>query len=386
MDSRFEDIRPYNDREAQFVLSNLFEDKGFQKALNLIANRYPMEQMKEEFEHFHSIYDFQSTIVKRFIDFFLGSSTASVSYSGIENLQPDKQYLFIANHRDIVIDTALLQNYFFEKGINSTKIAFGDNLLSSPTLTAFAKVNKLFMVKRGGSPRERLANSQLLSEYIHHIITEENESVWIAQRNGRTKNGIDLTQQGLVKMLGSYARPQFIEGLQTLNIVPVTVSYEYESCDRLKARELALSEDSAYVKKPGEDFDSMKQGIVGYKGRVHFVIGHLINDEIGHISKEIPINEQAMEVCHLIDKQIYDNYTLFPNNYIAYDLQENSNEFADHYTDEQKAAFIDYLHKQSANTDVPPEKMMLYLLDIYGNPVRTHYDKPVNISTEEHYL
>ena len=386
MDSRFEDIRPYNDREAQFVLSNLFEDKGFQSALNLLAKRYPMEQMKEEFEHFHSIYEFQSTIVKRLIDFFLDSSTDSVTYEGIENLKPDKQYLFIANHRDIVVDSVLLQNYFFEKGINSTKIAFGDNLLSSPSVTAFAKVNKLFMVKRGGSPRERLANSQLLSEYIHHILTEEKESVWIAQRNGRTKNGIDLTQQGLIKMIGNFAKPAFLEGLQSLNIVPVTVSYEYESCDRLKARELALSEESAYVKKPGEDFDSMKQGITGYKGRVHFVIGHPINDEIGRISTDLPINEQAMEVCHLIDKQIYNNFKLFPNNYIAYDLQENRKEFADHYTDEQKSAFIDYLYKQSVADDVPPEKMMLYLLDIYGNPVRTHYDKPVNISTEDHYL
>ena len=386
MDSRFEDIRPYNDREAQFVLSNLLEDKGFQKALNLLADRYPMEQMKEEFEHFHSIYDFQKTIVKRFIDYFVSASTAGVTYEGIENLVPNKPYLFIANHRDIVMDSALLQRYFFDAGFNSTKIAFGDNLLSSPSLTAFAKVNKLFMVKRGGTPRERLANSQLLSEYIHHIITEEKESIWIAQRNGRTKNGIDLTQQGLIKMIGNFAKPAFLEGLQSLNIVPVTVSYEYESCDRLKARELALSEESAYVKKPGEDFDSMKQGVMGYKGHVHFVIGKPLNDEIGRISTELPINEQAMEVCHLIDKQIYNNFKLFPNNYIAYDLQENRKEFADHYTDEQKSVFLDYLYKQSVADDVPPEKMMLYLLDIYGNPVRTHYDKPVNISTEDHYL
>lgn len=386
MDNRFEDIRPYNDREAQFVLSNLFEDKGFQSALNILAHQYPLEKVKEEFEQFHSIYDFQSTIVKRFISFFLESSTSSVTYSGIENLDAGKQYLFIANHRDIVIDTALLQNYFFDQGINSTQIAFGDNLLSSPSLRAFAKVNKLFMVKRGGTPRERLANSQLLSEYIHHTITNKKESVWIAQRNGRTKNGIDLTQQGLIKMIGNYAKPKFIEGLQALNIVPVTVSYEYESCDRLKAHELALSEEKTYVKKPGEDYDSMKQGIIGYKGRVNFVIGKPLTEEIGQIETTLSINEQAMKVCHLIDQQIYHNYLLFPNNYIAYDLQENSDEFADRYTEEEKKSFINYLKKQSIANDVPSEKMMHYLLDIYGNPVRTHFDKPVNKSTEDHYL
>lgn len=386
MDSKFDDIRPYNDEEALLVLSKLYEDPQFQSALNILADKYPLAQVKEEFAQFHSIYEFQCTIVKRFINYFFEKTITSVSYSGLENLKKDQPYLFIANHRDIVLDTAFLQNYFFDNGFNSTKIAFGDNLLSSPTLSMFAMLNKLFMVKRGGSLRERLTNSQQLSEYIHHVILEEKESVWIAQRNGRTKNGIDQTQQGLIKMIGSCAKPQFIEGLMRMNIVPVTTSYEYESCDQLKARELALSENQAYIKKPGEDFESIKQGIMGYKGKVHFVIGKPITDEIAKIDSALSNNEKAVKICHLIDQQIYANYQLFPNNFIAYDLMENSTEFADRYSAQQKEKFITYLEKQSTVADVAPEKMMHYLLAIYGNPVKTHFNKNIQISSEDKYL
>lgn len=386
MDNKFDDIRPYNDEEALLALPKLYADPKFQGALSLLAGKYPLAQVKEEFAQFHSIYEFQRVIVKRFLDFFFAKSISKVTYAGLENLKKDQPYLFIANHRDIVLDTAFLQNYFFENDFNSTKIAFGDNLLSSPTLSMFAMLNKLFMVKRGGSLRERLANSQQLSEYIHHVILEEKESVWIAQRNGRTKNGIDQTQQGLIKMIGSCAKPQFMEGLMKMNIVPVTVSYEYESCDQLKARELALSEGQAYVKKPGEDMASIKQGIGGYKGQVHFVIGKPITEQIAQIDPALSNNEKAVKICHLIDQQIYANYQLYPNNFIAYDMMEGTQEFTDRYTAQQKEEFVGYLKKQSVVEDVAPEKMMHYLLAIYGNPVKTHFNKNIQISSEDKYL
>jgi hypothetical protein len=228
----------------------------------------------------------------------------------------------------------------------------------------------MFLVLRSGTLKEKIANTHLLSSYIRHSILEERESVWIAQGNGRTKNGDDKTQQGLLKML-TFADPQnALQLLKRMKITPVAISYQYEPCAKLKARELALSENQPYKKQPGEDTNSIIEGITGFKGDVHFVIGKPLKKEFDFIPQEISLNEKLVKLGNIIDNQIYDNYFLYPQNYIAIDIQENSNRFSNQYTQEEKISFVNYLDSQSNVSDVKKEKMMKYLLDIYANPVR----------------
>ncbi len=371
MEDTFLPIRHYNEREARFAWKYLIENEDFRKALKLIEHKATLEQMEAEFASFNSTYEFQLSVAKRFIETFVEKTVSALDMRGLENLQPDVPYLFVANHRDIVMDTALLQYYFLTNNRPTSKIAFGNNLISMPLLDAFAKLNKMFIVKRDGSIREKLANSKLLSEYIHYSLTEEKSSVWTAQRNGRTKDGIDKTQQGLLKMLSECSSDEPLSVLKGLNITPVTISYEYEPCDKQKARELALSEETPYVKQPGEDFMSMQQGIFGYKGRITLVIGKPLVEQIDTIDETLKINDKLTELAHLIDKQIYADYQLYGTNYMAYDILENSKTFSDKYDEKQLADFKDYLKKQSDVPDVSEEKMMNYLLHIYANPVKS---------------
>lgn len=376
MTDKFESIRHFNKREAIVVRREIFADPAFAHALEKLNMGITVEDFKEQCKTFETHYDFQKAVPGRFLKFYSDKTTTQVTYQGLENLDRNKAYLFIANHRDIIMDSAYLQMYFFDNDVNTSKIAIGDNLVSTPLLLNIAKLNKMFLVKRSASLREKLINSKELSEYIHYSMTEENESVWIAQRNGRTKDGIDMTQQGLVKMLTYYDDSrEVLDVLKEMHIVPLTISYEYEPCDNLKARELALSEHEKYVKKPGEDFNSVCQGIFGFKGKVNFVIGKAIDDEIAKIPVDLRKNDKLTAVCKIIDEQIYTNYKLYETNYIAYDYVENSHEFAQFYTEEQKEKFLQYIDKQSITEDVDAQKMKSYLLQIYANPVRTHYGK-----------
>jgi 1-acyl-sn-glycerol-3-phosphate acyltransferase len=375
MTDSYHSIRHYNQDEAKIAIQRLFTNRKFLTAIKFLEHYINIENLIDELEHLYTVDQFQLSIAKPFIDFFLDNASDGITYSGLDNIRKDENYLFIANHRDIVFDTALLQYYFMTNQYPTTKIAIGDNLLSTPLLREIGKVNKMVTVKRSVTLRERLENYHLLSEYIHFSILEEHESVWIAQRNGRTKDGIDQTQPGLLKMLAMTNAKDPLLSLKELKIVPVTISYEYEVCDQLKARELALSEIECYKKKPGEDFDSIKKGLFGHKGRINFVIGKPIISEFDSIPANLSTKEKISEVCKLIDSQIYANYKLFPNHFIAFDQLENSSEFINHYSPEQEKLFLRYLGTKSIVKDVPREKMMNYLLQIYSNPVKTTFGK-----------
>ncbi len=375
MEDPFLTIRPYTEIEAKEAIRSLAQDPYFLSAVQSFSDEKSYLNIVNEFKSVNSTYDFQYHIIKKLVSFIIQETTDGISCSGIENLSSTDVYLFIGNHRDIVLDSVFLQQYFLTQNFKTTKIAFGDNLMTSPTLEKFFKSNKMFVVKRGGTIKEKLLNSQQLSKYIYHSLFHENESIWIAQRNGRTKNGIDKTQQGLVKMLANHAQKDILNGLKKLKIVPVSISYEYESCDQLKAREMVLSEKKEYVKLAGEDFKSMQQGIFGYKGKVNVSIGTPIVDEIDNIDKNLRPNEKIVEVCRLIDQQIYANYKLFENNFIAYDLLENKNEFSSHYSETNKNKFINYIDKQSVIDGIDQAKMRNYLLKIYANPVKTSFGK-----------
>ena len=369
----FEDIRPYTDLEFKEAYYRLMDDRRFQEAIALCLPNYTVEQFRRDFANFNTIEEVQVDFDKRFLDVFIAQSSKGVQLSGIENIDPSSAYMFIGNHRDITFDPALLQYYFFLEHRKTSRIAMGDNLFTTPLLGEVAKLNKMIKVKRSGTLREKLENSYKLAAYIQYSLFEDKESVWIAQRDGRTKDGNDFTKHGLVKMITLGNDKNLIETIRRMNITPLTVSYEIEPCDKLKARELAISEHTVYQKQPGEDFNSIKQGIFGQKGRISLAIGKPIDKELDTIPENISNNEKINLVCQIIDKQIYRNYTLYQNNYIAHDLLYQNEDFHDHYSDDEKTAFVNYLQTKSQVPDVSFEKMHEYLLKIYANPVDNHF-------------
>ena len=369
----FEDIRPYTNLEFKEAYYRLMDDRRFQEAIALCIPNYSIDQFRKDFTNFNTIEEVQRDFDKRFVDSFIAQSSKGVTLKGIENISDDDAYLFIANHRDITFDPALLEYYFFIEHRKTSRIAVGDNLFTTPLLGEIARVNKMIKVKRNGTMREKLENSQKLAAYIQQSIFVENESVWIAQRDGRTKDGNDYTKHGLVKMLTLGNHDNLIDFLRRMKITPVTVSYEIEPCDKLKARESAISEHTVYQKKPGEDFESIKQGIFGSKGRIALTIGVPIDQELDTIPENLSNNDKLQYVCQFIDKQIYRNYVLFPNNYIAHDLLHQNDEYHEHYTEDEKTAFEQYLQMKSRIEDVSEDKMRENLLKIYATPVDNHY-------------
>ena len=372
--NNFDDIRPYNQSEFREAYFRLMDQPGFQNAVSKFLPGYSVDDLRRDFDNFHSIDDVQANFIRRWLELFINQFTTAFITSGLENLDPEKAYLFISNHRDITFDPAVLQYYLFSSHWKTSKIAIGDNLLKTPLLGEVGRLNKMIKVIRSGSLREKLTNSQHLAAYIQYSLFEEHESVWIAQRDGRTKDGNDYTKQGLLKMVSMSRDEDVVEKIRKMNIVPMAISYEYEPCAQLKAREMALSENGKhYEKRPGEDFESIKQGIFDQKGQVTLVLGKPLQEELDTVPAELNQNDKLYYICKLIDKQIYENYRLYPNNYIAHDLMNANNLYAEHYTNEQKQAFEQYLQRKSIIQDVSKEKMMDYLLRIYATPVDNHY-------------
>ncbi|MCR4965761.1 MAG: 1-acyl-sn-glycerol-3-phosphate acyltransferase [Bacteroidales bacterium] len=375
----FEDIRPYNFEEAKAAYLRLSEEPRFQDVVRQCLPNYSMEEFRDGLEKWQSISDIQLNFIRPILEVFIKSTTHGLTLSGIENTDLHKSYLYISNHRDITFDPAMLQYYFFVSGHLSSRICIGNNLLTTPLVGEIGRTNKMIVVKRDATDiRERLENSHHLAAYIQQSLFEDNESVWIAQRDGRTKNGDDFTKQGLLKMITMGHTKDLLQTIKAMNIVPMTISYEYEPCDALKAREEAMKELGHYEKQPGEDFSSIKHGIFQQKGRVALTLGTPLHEEIDTIDPELNNNLKLDAVCKLIDKQIYQNYQLYPNNYIANDMLHNASTYADFYTEEDKANFQVYLQRQSVCADVAPEKMKHYLLRIYGTPVDNHNHKFIN--------
>ena len=376
---KFEDIGPYDFEGTKAAYLRLMEDARFHEAVEKCLPGYPMQNLRDLLDQAQSVDDIQQGFIRKVLGTLVKVSTKDLSLRGIEQLPSDKAYLYISNHRDITFDPAMLEYYFFIQNRHSTKLCIGNNLLSTPLVEELGRANKMIIVKRNSADiRERLANFQHLSECIQYSLFEEKESVWIAQRDGRTKNGDDYTKQGLLKMITMGHSKDLLQTIKAMNIVPMTISYEYEPCDALKAREEALKENGHYEKEPGEDFRSIKQGVFQQKGRVSLVLGTPLNEELDQIDPDLHNNLKLDAVCKLIDSQIYQNYELYPTNFIANDLMHGTNQYADRYTEEEKAKFQEYLQRKSVCPDVAPEKMMYYLLRIYGTSVDNHYHQPIH--------
>lgn len=372
--SKFDDIRPYYDEEIPAAMERIANNEYFPLLVSYVFPEHNIDEVKSLFKTFKVISDFQYGVMKYANEQIISRSTTSFVCEGIENVTKDKNYLYVSNHRDIMLDSSLLQYVLYKNGMDTTEITFGANLMSSELVIDIGKSNKMFRVERGGNMKEFYKSSLHLSEYIRYVITEKGQSVWIAQRNGRTKDGNDATDQGIIKMFCMSRTDDKIKSVSELNIVPVTVSYEWEPCDFFKAYELYVSRTEKYVKKSGEDLNSILTGIVQPKGDVTFVVGVPLTEADLVEYEECSSNDYHKSIAKLLDKRIISNYKLYPNNYIAYDMLFGTDKFASKYSDGQKAAFEKHMSKLNEYNVDEPEVLRDIFLGIYANPVKNSMD------------
>lgn len=379
IDQNFEDIRCYNDDEIKNALERLVEVKPFMKVVSTVYPLLPKDVLRTRLTSFHSSYEFQKEMVYPFLQYLEANMTKGIELNGLEKLDLSKSYLYISNHRDIILDSAFLCGKFIEKEMNTVEIAIGDNLLFLPWIKELVRVNKSFIVKRDLNARQILESSQHLSSYIAFTLKEKNQSIWIAQREGRAKDSNDRTQESLLKMFSMQGSGSFIENIKELNICPLSISYEYDPCDFLKAKEFQQKRDIPNFKKsPEDDLLNMKTGVMGYKGKVVYQITGTINQELAEIqSSSSSRNEQIRLTAALIDRRIHANYRIYATNKIAYDALKNESRFRDEYTEVEKSDFEKYLNHQIAKIDLEIKDELFLrtkLLEMYANPLINHIE------------
>lgn len=372
-DQDFDTIRPYRDHEIHDVFEELMKEKSFIELLKFLFPHIPINNFVQKLLAIKSVHEFQIDIIYPYIKEIIKNTTNGVTSEGLDKLDPNKSYIFISNHRDIVLDSAFLNILLHENGFDTTEIAIGDNLLIYPWITQLVKLNKSFIVRRNLPARQMLQSSKLLSEYMRHNITERKQSIWIAQREGRSKDGDDKTQTSLLKMINMSGKGSFSKNFRELNIVPISISYEYDPCDYLKAHEFLLKKTNPEYKKTQEDdLKHMGSGIKGRKGRVHFKAGTPISSEFNGIDK-LDKNEQLNKLASFIDDQIHNDYKLWPGNFIAADIISKSNHFANKYTDEDLKKFNAYIDDHLSRVNADKDYIYSALMEMYSNPVKNFY-------------
>lgn len=366
----FEDIRPFYDHEVREVINRLVVDPLFMDLINYLWRDMTFAEVKEKADKVKTALDFQLQFMHPAIRRIVEISSSGLTSSGFEKLDKNKSYLFIANHRDILLDAAILQILLVEHGFQTSEITFGSNLMEKGFITDFGRLNRMFTVLREGTNKELYEISRKLSAYIRHTLVDKKNSVWIAQRNGRTKDGMDITQTGLLKMLNISGEANFVKNFEQLNIVPLTISYEYEPCDYLKTQEIYLSNlHTKYTKAPGEDINSIVTGISQYKGKIHLSVGNVIETkELQKIDTVGNENDKVKSLAELIDKHIYNDFKLFPVNYIAHDMLHQTNLFEAFYSGKEKADFEHYVEKQISKIQGERETLRTIFLKMYAQP------------------
>jgi hypothetical protein len=342
----FEDIRSYLDEEIPSAMEYFINDETSISMAKLVLPDKSDDEIKALLRSIQTTDEFQHIMMTRFVKLIVSTTMKGVETQGFNLLDKKKAYLFTGNHRDITLDAFILQMHMLENGLETCNIAFGDNLILNKTIEIFSKSNKMFKVLRSQNVRELAQNSQHLSDYIRYLI-RNNKSVWIAQRNGRTKDGNDKTDHGLISMFSmSGDRQNLVPNLAELNITPIATSYEYEPCAMMKARESYIKErDGVYVKKPMEDMDSIISGIRKKKGTMSIVICPTITYDDLKPFEGADKHEIVTAVANMIDERIYANYRLYPNNYIANDWLSGTSTYKKFYTQEEKDTFKAYCDK-----------------------------------------
>jgi glycerol-3-phosphate O-acyltransferase len=366
---KFDAIRPFYDAEVNEAIRFSLNHPMMKAIMDFTFPDVDSEVWKEQLRRTHSIRDFQCNFIYQSVRKVLEKSSDGLTTSGFERLEKNTSYLFISNHRDIILDTSLLNVCLFDHGLVMTASAIGDNLVKRDFMNTLAKLNRNFLVQRGLSPRELLQSSKLLSEYIGQLLLRENRSVWIAQREGRTKDGNDATHTGVLKMLAMGSdETNVMDYFKKIKIVPVSISYEYDPTDALKMPQLmAEAKEETYIKEKNEDFITLLSGIIGQKKRIHIHVGAILDSELDQIKAENDnANKQVQALAQVIDDSILQSYKLWPTNYIAYDLLNNCNEFASNYTEDEKSLFE---RRLELKIDCANEIMKEGFLNMYANPV-----------------
>lgn len=372
--AEFDEIRPYHDEELPQVFEELIADPQFQHIATVAMPGIPFEVLAQGMRQCKTKSEFQKNFGYKILWNIAKSCCDGLTLDHTAIKDKKLAYTYISNHRDITLDSGFLSVLLVDQGMDTVEIAIGDNLLIYPWIKKFVRTNKSFIVQRGLSMRQQLESSQRLSRYIHHTITDKNQSIWIAQREGRAKDSSDHTQESLLKMLAMEGgEGDAIERLLSLNIAPLCISYEYDPCDYLKAKEFQLKRDNPdYKKSVDDDLLNMATGITGYKGRVHFKVASCINEELLKVEDNLSKQDLFTSVAVIIDKAIHSNYTLYAGNYVAYDLLLGNGEFAGKYTEEEKAHFEEYVQKQLDKIDIPNKDIPFLkekILYMYANPL-----------------
>lgn len=364
-----DDIRPYLDAEVNNALERGLGHPMIQALLQFTFPDKSWDEISELVRSCDSIQDFQSKIIYASVRTVIDKSSEGFTTSGFDKLDPNQTYLYISNHRDIILDTSLLNVALLEHGLIMTASAIGNNLVKKPFLLELAKLNRSFLIMRDLPPREMLQASKLVSQYISDLLLNENRSVWIAQREGRTKNGNDLTQQGVLKMIAlAHQELSVMDYFKRIKIVPVSISYEFDPTDILKIPELmAKHHDIEYVKSNNEDFNSILKGATGHKKRIHITAGAVMDTELDAIGQSgETLNKQYQLLAEEIDNQIHKNYHLWPSNYLAYDMLHKVDTFKAKYTKKEMRQFHRRIHRRvEDNNEIALHNFLL----MYANPV-----------------
>ena len=371
----FKDMRPYEPEELAAAYDELLADPTFRAVVGMVMPQIPAEALAPMMHGCKTILEFQYTFIRPLLDGVIKKCTTGLTndFGSLDLCKEKENYTYISNHRDIVLDSGLLDMVLFvEKGLNTVEIAIGDNLLIYPWIKTLVRLNRSFIVTRKGGIREILQSSMRLSAYMHYVIAEKRAPIWIAQREGRSKDSTDHTQESLLKMFTMGGEGTPAQRLISLNLVPLSISYEYDPCDWLKAMEFQLKRDNPeYKKSQADDLTNMKTGIFGYKGRVHYQAAECMNDFIAALPADMPKNDFFATVAQEIDRRIYTNYRLYPGNFVAIDLLQGGNAYADRYTAEERATFETYLAGQLKKIEMPgkdEEFLRTKILEMYANP------------------
>lgn len=372
----FDEIRPYDDEELPQIFEELIADSAFQKAVGGVIPNVPFELLAQKMRACNTKLDFQKTFCYGLLWEIAAKHTDGLTLDHTALPDKSKAYTYISNHRDIILDSGFLSILLVDQGMDTVEIAIGDNLLIYPWIKKLVRINKSFIVQRGLSMRQMLEASARMSRYMHYTIATKNQSIWIAQRQGRAKDSNDRTQDSVLKMLAIGGEGNLIERLKEMNIAPLAISYEYDPCDFLKAQEFQLMRDvEGYKKTTQDDLISMQTGLFGYKGKVHFQAATCINDLLDELDASLSKQELFSRISATIDKRIHRNYRIYPVNYVAYDWMKGTSEFAEHYTSEDKQRFTDYIGQQLEKITIPNKDvdfLLGKLLLMYANPLINH--------------
>lgn len=372
---KIDQIAPYTDEESMEAIKKLSNRPEVFIISKYLFPNEPVDYMRRKLRHIESVDQFQKVIMNEVVEWVIDNTTDGFSYDGIEKLKNiDGKFLAMSNHRDIILDPAFTQYALLRNGLPLTEIAVGDNLLSSKPIEYLLRCNRMIKVIRGISARELYLSSQVLSKYIRESVTSGKSSVWIAQRQGRTKNGIDITEQGLLKMFDMSGSKSFVENFDELNIIPLSISYEFEPCDVRKAREILISQTQKYVKKRNEDLHSILMGMRQQKGRVHLHIGSRITrGEIEAASLCANKNDRYQWIRNVVDRRVIQGYRLWPTNYLAYDMVNKTNKYSEHYDQSDVEYFKSYMEHRLDKVEKRLDRNDLreIFLRIYSGPVQS---------------